>query len=47
MCWELSTGEADMLRAKKRRAAGNLIGNIIIVDGSSQAAKRNVESARV
>jgi uncharacterized Zn finger protein (UPF0148 family) len=47
MCRELSTGEAEMPRAKKRRAAGNLIGNIIIVHGSKQEAKRNVESARV
>ena len=37
------TDAAETPRAKKRRAAGNLIGDIIIVDGSKQAAKRNVE----
>jgi hypothetical protein len=45
-CWGLSTGAAETPRAKKRRAAGNLNGNIIIVvvvDGSKQAAKRNAE----
>jgi hypothetical protein len=47
--WGPDTDAAETPRAKKRRAAGNLnlIGNIIIVDGSKQEAKRNVESARV
>src|SRR6266850_4653930 len=49
-CWGLSTGAAETPRAKKRRAAGNLIGNIIFIvrrrwlkTGTGSSEERNAE----
>lgn len=39
-CSGLSTGAAETPRAKRRRAAGNLIGNIIIISFVVDSSKR-------